>query len=186
MPKQLGFLIDLNKCIGCHSCEFACKIENHLEEISFRKILDLRKRANLFAYLSMACNHCANPQCIRVCPNKCYSKLRNGIVFYNNSNCDGCKSCIGACPFKAPKYNYVIKKVSKCNLCNRRITKGLKPACVSACISEALQIIDFSEPLPENCKKTIPNYAYILLTNPSVRFLLPKETNCFWIEEREV
>lgn len=185
MSKQLGFLIDLNKCIGCHGCEFACKNENGLEEFSFRKVLDLTQRTNLFAYLSMACNHCANPQCIRVCPKKCYRKLRNGIVLQNNKNCDGCKSCVGACPFKVPKYHHVTKKVSKCNLCYERIAKGMKPACVSACVTEALQVIDLSEPLPEDSRKTIPSYAFIPLTNPSVRFLLPKQTKCFWLEERE-
>lgn len=186
MPKQLGFLIDLDKCIGCHSCEFACKNENQLGEISFRKVMDLKQRANLFAFLSLACNHCANPQCIRVCPKQGYRKLRNGIVLQNNTACDGCKSCIGACPFKVPKYNNVTHKVSKCNLCHNRIAKGLKPACVSACITEALQIIDFDEVvLPDNCMKSIPSIAYIPLTNPSVRFLLPKEPECCWGEERE-
>lgn len=185
MSKQLGFLIDLNRCIGCHSCEFACKNENRLEEISFRKVLDLRKRANLFAHLSLACNHCANPQCIRVCPKKCYRKQRNGIVLYSNAQCEGCKSCIGACPFKVPQYNPITKKVSKCNLCSQRIANGREPACVSACISEALQIIDFSKPLPENSRKTIPHFSFIPLTNPSVRFLLPDDTECFWIDQKE-
>ncbi|NLI91030.1 MAG: 4Fe-4S dicluster domain-containing protein [Peptococcaceae bacterium] len=185
MPKQLGFLIDLNKCIGCHSCEFACKNENRLEEISFRRVLDLKQRGNVFAYLSLACNHCANPQCIRVCPEKCFRKLRNGIVLYDYVRCDGCQRCIGACPFKVPKYDPFTKKVNKCNLCYKRIRQGLKPACVSACIPEALQIINFNEPLPANCKKTIPSFAFIPLTNPSVRFLLPKETICFWLEDKE-
>jgi len=25
MGKQLGFLVDSERCIGCHSCEMACK-----------------------------------------------------------------------------------------------------------------------------------------------------------------
>lgn len=185
MPKQLGFLIDLHKCVGCHSCEFACKNENRQEDGGFRRVLDLKQRGNVFAYLSLACNHCANPQCIRACPHKCFRKLRNGIVYYDHTRCDGCRSCIGACPFKVPRYDPLTKKISKCNLCYRRIRQGLKPACVSACAPAALKIIDLNEPLPEDSRKTIPNFALIPLTNPSVRFLLPKETTCFWLEEKE-
>jgi Fe-S-cluster-containing dehydrogenase component len=66
------------------------------------------------------------------------------------------------------------------------MNKGLKPACVSACAAEALKIVDMEGPLPGNCKKTIPSFAFIPLTNPSVRFLLPRETMCFWLKEKEV
>ena len=182
MAKQIGFLIDLNKCIGCHSCEFSCKNKNQLENTSFRKVVDLRRSGNVFSFLSLACNHCVTPQCIRVCPKKCYHKLRNGIVLHEPVNCEGCKSCIGACPFEVPKYNPSTKKISKCNLCFERIQKGLLPACVGACIPEALKLIDLNELVSKDYKKTIPSYSMILFTNPSVRFIHPEETRCSWLD----
>ena len=30
--KQLVMLIDLKRCIGCHTCAMACKIGNNLPE----------------------------------------------------------------------------------------------------------------------------------------------------------
>ncbi|MEW5786177.1 MAG: 4Fe-4S dicluster domain-containing protein, partial [Bacillota bacterium] len=103
MAEQLGFLINLDRCIGCHSCEFACKNDKQLNDFAYRRVLNLKKQENVFAYLSMACNHCANPQCIRVCPEKCYRKLRNGVVLHDPAKCDGCQSCTGACPFRVPQ-----------------------------------------------------------------------------------
>ena len=185
MTKQIGFLIDLNKCIGCHSCEFSCKNYNQLEDISFRKVIDLKRSGNAFSFLSLACNHCANPQCIRVCSKRCYHKLRNGIVLHEPMDCEGCRSCIGACPFEVPKHNPATKKISKCNLCYNRIREGLPPACVGACVPEALRLIEFDEPCLDYYKKTLPSYPFVLLTNPSVRFLLPKETRCSWIDKTE-
>ena len=128
MTKQIGFLIDLNKCIGCHSCEFSCKNYNQLEDISFRKVIDLKRSGNAFSFLSLACNHCANPQCIRVCSKRCYHKLRNGIVLHEPMDCEGCRSCIGACPFEVPKHNPATKNNSKCNLCYNRIREAFQPA----------------------------------------------------------
>ena len=185
MNKQLGFLIDLNRCLGCHSCEFSCKNKNHLDILSYRKVLDLKRRNNVVSFLSMACNHCADPQCIRVCPKNCYQKLRNGIVLHEPVDCEGCKSCIGACPFEVPKYNHATKKISKCNLCISRLREGLPPACVSSCISEALQLVDINVLVKGDYEKTIPNYPIILFTNPSIRFILPREPRCSWVSQEE-
>lgn len=185
MANQLGFLINLQKCIGCHGCEFACKNENKLGEFKYRRIIKLRQQENVFAFLSMACNHCSSPQCIKVCPHKCYKKNRKGIVVHDPTHCDGCQSCIGSCPFRVPKINPLTDKVNKCNFCINRINKGLQPACVSACIPEALQVINLSQPLPSHFMETLPYFPYLQLTEPSVRFILPRLTKCFWrnIEE---
>lgn len=133
----------------------------------------------------MACNHCANPQCIRVCPEKCYRKLRNGVVLHDPAKCDGCQSCTGACPFRVPQINPVTKKISKCNFCFNRIAKGLEPTCVAACISKALKIIDINPSLPRHYEKTPPSLPFITITNPSVRFVLPKEPRCSWVEKED-
>lgn len=185
MNRQIGFLLDLNRCIGCHSCEFSCKNRNQLNDFSYRKVLDLSQRGNAFSFMSLACNHCANPQCIRVCPKKCYHKLRNGIVLHKPVDCEGCRSCMGACPFEVPKYNPSIKKISKCNFCDSRIREGMQPACIGACITEALQLIDLSEQSPDNYCKNIPDYPIALFTNPSVRFILSKINRRSWVCRKE-
>jgi len=183
IPKQFGFVIDLSKCIGCRGCEMACQSEHHLFDTRRRKIIPLANhQESVFSYLSMSCNHCANPACISVCPNRCFQKRRDGIVLHNPQKCDGCKSCVGACPFGAPVYNQKTGKIDKCNLCIDRLDQGLEPTCISSCISKALQVINLSDS-DNNFSKAIPGIKMARFTNPSVRFILPTDTKCFWIKD---
>ncbi len=183
MTIQLGFKINLRKCVGCRGCEMACRNEYQIPHSrrKIRRIID--KENSLFAYLSMACNHCANPACATACPNHCFKKRRDGIVFHDPTNCTGCQACVGACPFNAPTYNPKTGKVDKCNLCIERLEIGLKPACVSACISESIELVDIiydkegagSEWM---CEIKISQY-----TKPSVRFVT--SNSCAALVERE-
>jgi Fe-S-cluster-containing dehydrogenase component len=181
LKRQLGFLIDLNKCIGCKGCEMACKNEHRLGEEGRRKIISLADEANnIFGFLSMACNHCANPACLGACPNKCFKKRRDGIVLHNPINCSCCKSCIGACPFGAPQVNMDKRKIDKCNFCIERLEKGGSPACVAACIPEALKIIDIADSSATDCLEILPSFKMARITNPSVRFILSRTPESFW------
>jgi len=59
---KLGFLVDLNLCMGCKGCEVACKVENQVPLNSWRlrvKYVDVgvypeTKRT----YTPLRCNHC--------------------------------------------------------------------------------------------------------------------------------
>lgn len=181
MDKQLGFFMDLNRCIGCHSCEVACRVEHRLEKFRHRRVLTLANaKENVFAFLSMSCNHCQNPACLAVCPQKCFKKRRDGIVIHEPLKCNGCASCVGACPFGSPQINPQTGKVSKCNFCTQRLGQGLKPACVSACPTEALQIIDIKEALAAHYVQALPGLDMARITKPSVRFKLPQVPVNFW------
>lgn len=180
MRKQLGFLIDLNKCVGCRGCEIACINEHQSDQLQHRRVIRISKDNRGLGFLSLACNHCINPECIRVCKRKCFHKRRDGIVLHQAQSCISCQSCIGACPFQAPKANPRTQKASKCNFCVNRIDKGLAPVCVDACIVGALQIVDLSEPLPFGAQEMLPYFPIIQFTRPSVRFILPKTPQCFW------
>lgn len=181
MDKQLGFLMDLYRCIGCHSCATACRNEHRLGNFRHRRVLTLaNEKENVFTFLSMSCNHCQNPACLAVCPQKCFKKRRDGVVIHAPLKCNGCGSCVGACPFGAPRINPQTGKVSKCNLCPQRLTQGLKPACVSACPTEALQVINLKEPPADRYVQAVPGLDLARITKPSVRFNLPQAPINFW------
>ena len=80
MTTQYGFFIDSSRCTGCKTCELACKDYKDLTpDVSFRRIYEYAGgdwqedngvwHQNVFAYyLSIACNHCEDPACTKVCP----------------------------------------------------------------------------------------------------------------------
>ncbi len=125
MSKRLAFFVDAELCIGCASCEMACKNQYHQEEgVVWRQIYPLsediyphRERA----FYSLACNHCAGPVCLNCCPVGAYTKRESdGIVIQDHDKCIGCKNCVRSCPYGAPRYNSVTRKTEKCNLCHQR------------------------------------------------------------------
>ncbi len=148
---QAGFKFDINKCVGCHACSIACSIENSPgHEISWREVNTFNEeRINSLPHyhLSMACNHCEQPICLEQCPARAISKNEeNGLVIIDENKCIGCKYCGWVCPYDAPKYNNTARIMTKCTLCDHRLEKKLKPACVAICPTDALESEYFETP----------------------------------------
>jgi DMSO reductase iron-sulfur subunit len=177
MAKQIGFLVDTERCIGCHSCEMACKNEYQPEpKIRWRKVYPMKEDSFGIPermFMSLACNHCEDPACLKACPVAAYTKREDGIVLHDRNRCIGCRMCMLACPYQVPQYSQEEKKVQKCHLCAERIDKGQEPACVSGCPMEAISVIDtgnFSNP---GAVKTLPGFPDITVTKPATRFIRP-------------
>ena len=169
--KQLGFLLNLDQCIGCQTCVSACKSENHTPEgVNWRRV----NKINEDVFLSLSCNHCDSPECFRVCPEKAYTKRQDGIVIINPNRCNGCMDCVSACPFNAPQFDYEQHKASKCTMCYTRLQDNLQPCCVESCPTEAIKVIDFSQDLPVSFELTVQGFPDIVLTKPSTRFIPPQ------------
>jgi Fe-S-cluster-containing dehydrogenase component/DMSO reductase anchor subunit len=132
--------------------------------------------------ISMACNHCDDPVCLKGCPTLAYTKFAEyGAVLQDPDICFGCGYCTWVCPYNAPQLDTQAGHVSKCNMCVDRLEVGLKPACVSACLAGAL---DFGviETTPENrdqLETRIPGFPTPDITHPNIRFQqtrsLPRE-----------
>jgi DMSO reductase iron-sulfur subunit len=175
--KQHGFFFTADNCIGCHACEAACSEKNeNPAHLAFRSVGYVEggswpdyKRMNI----SMACNHCDDPVCLKGCPTRAYTKhTEYGAVLQDPDTCFGCGYCTWVCPYNAPQLDPVKGQVSKCNMCVDRLEVGLKPACVSACVGNAL---DFGviENIPENreqAKVEIPGFPSPEITRPNIRF----------------
>ena len=138
--EQYHFVIQPDRCIECYSCSAACYQENRKAEddLPRRTIHHIEGESGQPVYLSMGCNHCHHPLCVTLCPNNNYTKRRDGIVVHDDSFCEGCKLCVEACPFHAPRFNPVTDKVDKCHFCYERLDAGLSPVCVSNCPTDAL------------------------------------------------
>jgi DMSO reductase iron-sulfur subunit len=180
--KQHGFFFTADNCIGCHACEAACSEKNeNPAHVAFRSVGYVEggsypdyKRMNI----SMACNHCDDPVCLKGCPTGAYRKYAEyGAVIQDPETCFGCGYCTWVCPYNAPQLDPVKGQVSKCNMCVDRLEVGLKPACVSACVGNALDfgVIETTPDKREQCKTTIPGFPDPSITQPNIRFQQTKD-----------
>ena len=180
---QLAFFIDINKCIFCHSCTYACNNENGPKDLKRRKILTVRQdHSEDTIHFSTSCNHCETPACMTVCNKNALKKLRNGIVVLDKKKCNGCAKCVAVCPFQAIKIDNKTNKADKCDMCYRRLQKGQQPICVEACIANAIYIDDITEKYPAEYRQTLKGYKMKTITNPSTRFKFEREEKLkLWI-----
>jgi len=175
--KQHGFYFNADHCISCHACEAACSEKNDLPaHIAFRSVGYVEggtwpayQRLNI----SMACNHCDDPVCLKGCPTRAYTKFAEyGAVLQDPDICFGCGYCTWVCPYNAPQLDTRAGHVSKCNMCVDRLEAGLKPACVAACLAGALDF-GIMETVPENrnqLEAAIPGFPTPEITRPNIRF----------------
>ena len=147
---KLGFLVDLDLCMGCKACEVSCKVENEVPVSSWRlrvKYVD----QGLFpdtsrTFTPLRCNHCESAPCERICPVSALHYLENGIVNIDKDRCIGCAGCIMACPYGAIYMDPETNTADKCTYCAHRIASSMMPACVVACPVEANIFGDLEDP----------------------------------------
>ena len=184
--KQHGFYFNADNCISCHACESACSEKNDLPpHLAYRAVGYVEggtypnyTRLNI----SMACNHCDDPVCLKGCPTRAYTKFAEyGAVLQDPDICFGCGYCTWVCPYNAPQMDTEKGHVHKCNMCVDRLEVGLKPACSSACLAGALDfgVIETTPENREQLKTQIPGFPSPEITHPNIRFQqtksLPRE-----------
>lgn len=157
--SQYGFYIDLVKCTGCKTCVIACKDAHSLPVgTNYRKVIefvegDWKKDASgawvqdvSGYYVPIACNECADPACVKICPTKAHFKRESdGLVLIDEKKCIGCGACAQACPYGAPVLDETAHKMHKCDACADRLAQGLLPICVEACPQRAIEFGEISE-----------------------------------------
>ena len=198
---KLGMVIDLSRCVGCHTCANACKMSNNVPMgMLWNRVLtdgedvldgaqgtypDLTRR-----YVPLACQHCENPACMKVCPTGATHKDEKGRVEIDYDKCIGCRFCMAACPYNARVFNWSepdhdpdfqtgFKDVpvrprgvmEKCTLCKERCDADPdnEPMCVVCCPSSARVYGDLDDPNSEISKIVKQSKAYSLLEGKGTR-----------------
>ena len=198
---KLGMVIDLSRCVGCHTCANACKMSNNVPMgMLWNRVLtdgdevldgaqgtypDLTRR-----YVPLACQHCENPACMKVCPTGATHKDEKGRVEIDYDKCIGCRFCMAACPYNARVFNWSepdhdpdfqtgFKDVpirprgvmEKCSLCKERCDAdpANEPMCVVCCPSSARIYGDLDDPDSEISKIVKQSNAYTLLEGKGTR-----------------
>jgi formate dehydrogenase iron-sulfur subunit len=80
-----------------------------------------------------------NAPCLEVCPTGAIIRTEFDTVVIQSDTCNGCRACIGACPFGVIGINDVSKVAQKCTLCYDRLQVGMEPACSQACPTDSIR-----------------------------------------------
>ncbi len=148
---RFGFVIDHNRCIGCHACTVACKEEHNVPigvNRTWVKYIEKGNYPDSKRYFGvLRCNHCDDAPCIEICPTTALFRRSDGIVDFDSARCIGCKSCMQACPYDALYIDPNTQTAAKCNFCAHRVEVGLEPACVIVCPEQAIIAGDLDDPI---------------------------------------
>jgi len=151
--KELAVLYDSSKCVGCKSCQNACKRVHGLppeidglydapKDLSEKtwSLIELAKQGDKHPFFFRRCFHCVEASCVNVCPTGAAHHTKTGAVVIDQNWCIGCGYCAQACPFGVPHLGEGKEKSTarKCTLCYERYEKGKIPACVENCTTGAL------------------------------------------------
>lgn len=101
-------------------------------------------------FVPKLCNLCKHSPCSQVCPVGATFDAPDGAVLVDPKYCIGCGFCIQACPYGCRFFNPITRVAEKCSLCYHRITRGLRPACVEVCPTEARVFGDLKQAAAED------------------------------------
>lgn len=199
---KLAIAVNVDRCVGCHTCSISCKMSNNVPDgMLWNRVLTENSEVIDGAvgvypalsrdYLPLACQHCENPACQKVCPTGATYKDDKGRVEIDYDKCIGCRMCMAACPYNARVFNWTEPVRSagasygeadvpvrpkgvmeKCTLCHERADRGDAPMCVACCPARARVYGDLDDPNSDISKIAREKNVRILLeemgTSPQV------------------
>ena len=106
-----ALMLDPDKCIGCRSCQVACKAWNELEardtvnrggfenpdDLSpelynrIRFVEDESVEMLQWHFFNQRCLHCTEAGCVKVCPSGALFHNEEGFVEFDRDKCISCK-----------------------------------------------------------------------------------------------
>lgn len=141
-------VINLEQCIGCQYCIWACQATNDVPEEDMRWNVGFPERTEggTDFFMTRPCMHCQDAPCVKVCPVGATWIREDGMVAMDYERCIGCRYCQVACPYDARRFNWKVSEVDnqyhptwgsaeierrprgvieKCTFCSHRIDRGI-------------------------------------------------------------
>lgn len=195
-----AFFVDLTRCTACRGCQVACKqwkdlpgedtynwgshqnpksLTGYTYKLVHFKEIPLQDRKVDWVFFSEQCRHCVEPPCYYTADMEIEgSVLRDeetGAVLFTELTKELDFDMIReSCPYDIPRKRED-NLITKCNLCNDRVTAGKLPACASACPTGAIIFGDEEEIYElahKRLKEVLPKYPNAELGDPdSVRVI---------------
>ena len=116
MAKRLS-VADIDRCIGCQACMFACARRLGVGGIEGSCIGIHSAGGFERGFVVVVCRACADPPCARVCPTDALVPRDGGGVRLSDELCIGCGNCVHACPFGAVFWDLEQSKPQICVYC---------------------------------------------------------------------
>lgn len=148
------FIVDLDRCIGCHNCQIVCKDEHcdndwmpiaapQPDTGQFWMRVEEEERGQTpkvrVAYTPIFCQHCEDAPCMKAAKDGAVYRRDDGLVIVDPVKAKGQRAIADACPYHAVFWNEELSIPQKCTGCAHLLDDGWTvPRCVDACAHDAL------------------------------------------------
>jgi carbon-monoxide dehydrogenase iron sulfur subunit len=146
------------RCMGCKSCEIACAVQHSKGKTLLLAIFEspppmkrLFVESTEQIRMPVMCRHCEDAPCLNACITGCLYRDDKGFVRRKKERCIGCWTCIMVCPFGVISRDKNKHIAVKCDRCHKLDV----PACVSACPTKALVLVDIDTLTKERRRQVI-------------------------------
>ncbi|MEM1508577.1 MAG: 4Fe-4S binding protein [Thermofilaceae archaeon] len=116
MVKRLS-VVDVDLCVGCMMCVFACSRRFGDGGVSKSAIKVASIGGIERGFRVIVCRACSDPPCAYVCPTTALKQREGGGVSINLAKCIGCGNCVRACPYGAIMWDEEASKPVVCAHC---------------------------------------------------------------------
>ena len=149
---MLVVYVDIDRCLGCFSCERACSLKQYHDHKSTQSNIHVLVDMDRRAIKTSTCLQCRQPLCAAACPTQALHKDPiTDILVVDREACIGCGECTEACPLDNVRLEANLGVATKCDLC------GGQPRCVQVCQAQALQFGQLKEVSQRIMGKEKPN-----------------------------
>jgi carbon-monoxide dehydrogenase iron sulfur subunit len=153
-------IVHPERCVGCMQCMLACATAHSRTGQLHTAVLETprpRPRVHVGAGrfnegFPNRCRHCDPAPCLLAClSGAIYRHQATGTVMINPDRCINCASCAMACPYGVIRFHEDPLGLPgramavKCDNCSARLARGLVPACVEMCKTQALTYEEMDE-----------------------------------------